>query len=181
MPNTDTQTTETASDEFWLDVHQAAAVMGIKRRRMLDYRDKVKSRRVHNPQSGKSFLMFERESVEALRDERALARATPFRPPAPDSDDVVTTVRPNGGAIALPAATLLQAIAAAVQQPPAAPPLGLFLDLDQASVYAGLSRRLLRSMIGTGELPARRDGRAWKIRKSALRAISHQSPEDNRL
>jgi len=181
MPH-DTKT-HTENPQFWLTVPEAAEVLGIKRRRMLDYRDKIACRRVDNPRSGKSYLMFERSAVEAFRDQRELAKATGLRPSTPENG-AVPTVKSKGDSTV--AAILQQALAlgtalqqappAAVQQAPpvpAAPPLGLFLDLDQASAYAGLSRRLLRSMIEAGQLPAWRDGRTWKIRRTALREIAY--------
>lgn len=168
----------TEAPEFWLTVQEAADLMGIKRRRMLDYRNQITSRRVDNPRSGKTVLMFDRASVEQwLTRREELKAAGLLRPPAPAPD--------NGAAVAVRAfgktTALLRAMSELEPAAHAVPPLPLFLDLDQASTYTGLSPRLLRSMIGTGELPARRDGRAWKIRKTALRDISNQDRKDNGL
>jgi len=46
-----------------------------------------------------------------------------------------------------------------------------WLDLESASAHSGLSARLLRRLITTGDLPALKDGRAWKVCRDDLAAL----------
>lgn len=63
--------------------------------------------------------------------------------------------------------------------------LPLFLTLDQAARYSGLPASTLKSLIDSGELPARnvgvRKGGQWRISKKALEAIGEtvQKPTHN--
>jgi excisionase family DNA binding protein len=47
----------------------------------------------------------------------------------------------------------------------------LFLTLDEAAAVSGLSRTYLRRAIAAERLPAIRDGRRWRIRRTDLEAL----------
>jgi hypothetical protein len=61
-----------------------------------------------------------------------------------------------------------QALAPAPRQLPAP---ALWLSLDAAAEYSGLSARLLRKLIRTDCLPAVRDAQAWKIRREDIERL----------
>lgn len=86
--------------------------------------------------------------------------------------------------LGLPAEDLIRGLAVllskALQSPPS-PPVServaetVFLTVEEAAAYSGLTPRDLRRAVRTGELPARhhgrRDWRTWRIRRKDLEAL----------
>lgn len=66
------------------------------------------------------------------------------------------------------ALAMLAAFAQAMAAPRNGQPATRFLTLEQASEASGLSQRFLRRAIASGDLPAVKDGRAWKVRREDL-------------
>lgn len=102
--------------------------------------------------------VFRPEDVEKLRGQTVRAVPAPEEEPPTKSLALV----PRG------AADILRAIQAATPRLPI--DRKLFLNLQEASEFTGLSMALLRRKIVSGELPAIKDG-GWKVRRDALERL----------
>lgn len=79
------------------------------------------------------------------------------------------TQRADPGMLAL-IASATRLLAASPRDPGVSAPL--WCGIAEASQLTGLSERLLRRLIRTSQLPALRDGTAWKIRRFDLHSIA---------
>jgi hypothetical protein len=145
--------------EIWLSVEDAGKRLGLKPRRMLDYKDKIRSRYVPNPKSGKDVLTFDAADVERFREARekaaetGLTRASRNDAAIPQETAALTS---GSDPLGFFGALIDRAIAAraTVITAGAKPPMNACLTLEEASTYRGLSTRLLRHLVRTGELKA---------------------------
>jgi excisionase family DNA binding protein len=148
--------------EIWLSVEDAATRLGIKPRRMLDYKATIRSRYVDNPKSGKEVLMFEEADVERLVAERkhvvevGLARIAP-----------AIAERGNGAMTASPYLPMIAAPSAHARA---------WLTLAEAAEYSGLPDSFLLGLIDGGKLPACnvgvRPGSRYRVKRADLDAIA---------
>jgi len=145
--------------QIWLNVEQAAKILGLKPRRLLDLRDQVRHTRVPNPKSGKPVLAFEAADVARFQAER--------RKP---SELGMIRAAPRDVAI------VQQPIAARTTEPtPVLHPFAWY-TVEEAALYTRLPASFLLQLIQASKLPAFdvgvRPGGRWRVRKQDLDALA---------
>jgi excisionase family DNA binding protein len=156
-----------ATSAAWLTKTEALQQLAVSERSLDRMVTAGKVQKISRPREGRTpEPMFNRGDIERASAVDAFAM--------PDAGDGGKQLAPRD-TLALPHPAQLRMLAelagatlrqlAAPPQPEASATAPVWMTIPAASAHCGLSARLLRKLIGTGQLPALRDGRAWKVHR----------------
>ena len=157
----------------WLTDQEACARLGVSPRSLHRLVERHQLHPQFRPRSGnRPQRLFDPEEIQG----HLPAPPTRVMPPvSPTVSPVLPTVQPVMPTMAAPAGALFSAlerfanVLADRLGPPA--PQALFLTLEQASEQIGLSVRLLKLLCAKGKIPAIRDNRQWRVKRSDVEGI----------
>lgn len=153
---------DTTGPVGWLTRAEAAATLRCSEKTVNRYADGGKIQRTYRRVAGRRPLpVFHPGDVERIKKETVDVR--PFAvPPAVDTPTLLPALLPRQES---PALTAIAALMAAVK----APQEKLFLSVDEAAQYTGLSRGYLLELLRRNKIPAMRR-RGWRIWRDGLKA-----------
>lgn len=157
----------------WLTKEQAAAALGVATKTIERMAQRGLVQQALWKRPGLPVLaVYEPDDVARLAKDRDPGPLPAFVLPAPGNGNGHGLVPADAGIKNIPGEDLLRALVTAAlrvvsetSETPA--PMALFLTLEQAAAYCGLSETYLRRQIAAGALKAVKD-RGWRIRRADL-------------
>ena len=169
----------------WLDKDQAAKILDIEPRSVLAMakRGQVRSQKQRDDKTRQMVVKVHAGDVERVKYERDHHEETAGQPAKPEASQAMQATKGD----------TMQALFRAVllgQQANSAPPAKLWMTLDEAADYTGLSRDLLLRMIHQGKMHALQDkpvraegetrakaGTSWRVSRKDLDALQGENQQ----